>query len=99
MADLKETDIAPPGAGDFSKAWEALAKIKGASYVAQKYSIVIRTNGSRTGLFPDKSVRGYTWHHVEDKTTMQLIDKIIHVTFTHSGGASSSRNEAGEYKC
>jgi hypothetical protein len=35
---------------------------------------------------------GYTWHHVEDKVTMQLVPTDVHATFPHSGGASAIRN-------
>jgi len=34
---------------------------------------------------------GYTWHHVEDGTTMQLVPTDIHSTFPHTGGASKIR--------
>jgi A nuclease of the HNH/ENDO VII superfamily with conserved WHH len=30
----------------------------------------------------------YTWHHVEDGTTMQLIPKKLHTEVWHTGGAS-----------
>lgn len=29
---------------------------------------------------------GYTWHHVEDGTTMQLVESVIHSKTGHSGG-------------
>lgn len=35
---------------------------------------------------------GYTWHHVEDGQTMQLVPTDLHATFPHSGGASAIRN-------
>ncbi len=30
--------------------------------------------------------RGYTWHHVEDRTTMQLVPRDLHEAIRHSGG-------------
>ena len=35
---------------------------------------------------------GYTWHHVEDGKTMQLVPTDLHATFPHSGGAAAIRN-------
>jgi hypothetical protein len=36
---------------------------------------------------------GYTWHHVEDGSTMQLLPSDIHATFPHTGGASLIRGQ------
>jgi RHS repeat-associated protein len=38
--------------------------------------------------------KGYTWHHHEDETTMQLVPSDIHAKTGHSGGASISRARA-----
>jgi len=38
---------------------------------------------------------GYTWHHVEGGTRMQLIPTEIHSTFPHTGGASDIRYGGG----
>lgn len=35
---------------------------------------------------------GYTWHHVEDTKTMQLVLKNIHKLFPHTGGFSVYKN-------
>lgn len=35
----------------------------------------------------------WTWHHVEDARTMQLIPREINLTFNHLGGASKARNQ------
>ncbi|GAC1569561.1 MAG: hypothetical protein NVS3B3_23960 [Aquirhabdus sp.] len=35
-----------------------------------------------------KSPPGYTWHHLEDGKSMQLVPSSIHKQFTHAGGAS-----------
>ena len=32
-----------------------------------------------------------TWHHHEDRRTLQLLDRILHKRFTHRGGVSLSR--------
>ena len=37
-----------------------------------------------------KKPRGYTWHHHEDATTMQLIPTSIHVKTGHTGGAAGA---------
>lgn len=34
---------------------------------------------------------GFTWHHVEDGTTMQLVPTDVHGSFPHTGGASIAR--------
>ncbi|ASY66743.1 hypothetical protein SJ05684_b57610 (plasmid) [Sinorhizobium sojae CCBAU 05684] len=45
-----------------------------------------------------KMERGYTWHHNEDTSTMQLVDRRIHGTRygggAHSGGASAVNDPA-----
>lgn len=40
----------------------------------------------------DSTPDGYTWHHVEDGQTMQLVPSDIHSTFPHTGGASILRS-------
>lgn len=37
--------------------------------------------------------KDYTWHHVEDGETMQLIPTDVHRNFPHTGGASFLRNQ------
>jgi RHS repeat-associated protein len=39
----------------------------------------------------NKPPPGYTWHHNENGTTMQLVPSDIHDDFTHSGGVSNVR--------
>jgi hypothetical protein len=36
--------------------------------------------------------QGYTWHHVEDGKTMQLVPRDIHQATAHTGGAAVIRN-------
>jgi len=38
-----------------------------------------------------KTPEFHTWHHVEDKTTMQLVPTDIHLKTGHTGGASLVR--------
>jgi hypothetical protein len=38
---------------------------------------------------------GFTWHHVQDGKTMQLIPTKIHDQFPHTGGASIARGQQG----
>lgn len=35
--------------------------------------------------------KGFTWHHVEDGTTMMLVPSDLHSTVRHTGGASLIR--------
>jgi Toxin PAAR-like domain/A nuclease of the HNH/ENDO VII superfamily with conserved WHH len=42
-----------------------------------------------------KTPPGYTWHHVQDGKTMQLIPTKIHDQFPHTGGASIARGLQG----
>jgi len=35
---------------------------------------------------------GYTWHHHQDRTTMQLIPTELHDAFRHSGGVWAIKN-------
>jgi RHS repeat-associated protein len=37
---------------------------------------------------------GYTWHHVEDGTTMQLVPTTVHSATGHTGGAAIARTGA-----
>lgn len=39
---------------------------------------------------------GYTWHHNEDGTTMQLIQSDVHDAAPHTGGAASARAKGGQ---
>jgi Domain of unknown function (DUF4150)/DNase/tRNase domain of colicin-like bacteriocin len=39
---------------------------------------------------------GYTWHHNEDGTTMQLIQSDVHDAAPHTGGASVARASGGQ---
>lgn len=36
--------------------------------------------------------KGYTWHHVEDGKTMQLVENDVHKKFQHTGGVSTHKN-------
>ncbi|ELR64587.1 hypothetical protein C942_02400 [Photobacterium marinum] len=92
MTGLAEKHIEPPEIGDFSKAWEQLEEENGSGYVDSEYGIIKRVKGEREGSFPDKSPRGYTWHHVQEGEKLQLVDKNVHAIFTHKGGASISRD-------
>lgn len=42
-----------------------------------------------------KTEPGFTWHHVQDGKTMQLIPTKIHDQFPHTGGASIARGQLG----
>ena len=38
---------------------------------------------------------GYTWHHVEDGKTMQLIPEDLHNAVKHTGGAAIIKQNGG----
>ena len=40
----------------------------------------------------ERTPPGFTWHHVEDGVTMQLIPKDLHQAVRHSGGAAILRD-------
>ncbi len=40
----------------------------------------------------DSTPKGYTWHHVEDGRTMQLVPRQSHTGARHTGGAAVVRN-------
>lgn len=69
-----------------------------------KDTVKINMKGNRTTDFKeanrkagyDKTPEGYTWHHHEDMTTMQLVPKNIHNTTPHSGGVWGIKN-GGKY--
>ncbi len=38
-----------------------------------------------------KTPKGYTWHHVEDGVTMQLVPEAVHIATGHTGGVAIKR--------
>ena len=99
MTGRTEMEIRPEP-GDFSKAWQGLedqlvnggmTRDQARAYIEATYGVKPRTRGPMQGHYPDASPDGYTWHHHQDGQTMQLVDRQVHATFTHSGGASLSR--------
>lgn len=63
-----------------------------------KSEVKITPTGSRAGDYRaanqaaglDKTPEGYTWHHHQDGTTMQLVPRKIHAETGHTGGFSQS---------
>ena len=59
-----------------------------------KTTVRIEQTGSRAGDFRaankaaglENTPRGYTWHHHQDGTTMQLVPRDIHGATGHTGG-------------
>ena len=101
MSGLPERDTRPVP-GDFSKAWQAyenqlvqtqnMTQAEARQYIADTYGIRPRTRGAMAGHYPDRSPTGYTWHHHQDGQSLLLVDFTVHSTFTHTGGASLSRD-------
>jgi A nuclease of the HNH/ENDO VII superfamily with conserved WHH len=95
-----ESEIKPE-LGDFAKAWKSyedqlvsqgMSRDAAVKYIEDTYDVHPRASGEKQGHWPDKSPRGFTWHHHQDQQTMILIDTRIHGTFTHQGGASLARD-------
>jgi hypothetical protein len=61
--------------------------------------VKITPTGSRAGDFRtangaaglDRTPEGYTWHHHQDGTTMQLVPRQIHADTGHTGGFAQTR--------
>ncbi|MDB5781861.1 PAAR-like domain-containing protein [Caballeronia mineralivorans] len=51
---------------------------------------------ARFGAGANDHPDGYTWHHNEDGTTMQLIQSDVHDAAPHTGGAASARANGGQ---
>jgi hypothetical protein len=59
-----------------------------------KKEVTITQTGTRAGDFRaankaagfKKTPKGYTWHHHQDRTTMQLVPRRIHARTGHDGG-------------
>jgi hypothetical protein len=62
----------------------------------------VKVNGLKGAIPPDDTIANkavglkstpddFTWHHVEDGKTMQLVPTDIHSTFQHTGGGSKLR--------
>ena len=43
-----------------------------------------------------KTPEGFTWHHHQDGTTMQLVPSKIHAETGHTGGAAIVRSQGGK---
>jgi len=71
------------GYPDFSPYAEAEVKIDGL-----KGTMPPDDNLANQAVGLDETPDGYTWHHVEDGQTMQLVPSDIHNNFPHTGGAS-----------
>ncbi|NJN38871.1 MAG: cytoplasmic protein [Acaryochloridaceae cyanobacterium CSU_3_4] len=66
---------------------------KAGGYV--RAEVKIKQKGNRTTDFTDATTanggvkpENTTWHHHQDGTTMQAVDREIHRRFTHQGGVS-----------
>lgn len=53
---------------------------------------VTAANADMRERFPhldwDRFTDGYTWHHVEDGRTMQLVPRDLHTAVKHTGGVA-----------
>ena len=69
------------GFPDFSPYSKATVKVKGLTGKNSDFTAVNKAVGLKST--PD----GYTWHHVEDGKTMQLVPTELHSVIKHTGGA------------
>jgi hypothetical protein len=76
------------GFPDFSPYSKAQVDIKG---LTGSYAKDAAMANKAVGL--KRTPDGYTWHHVENAKTMQLISKDIHNGVRHTGGAAVLRNQ------
>ncbi|MDH5641622.1 MAG: HNH endonuclease, partial [Nitrospira sp.] len=71
-----------------------------------KYSVEIKLTGRQdpdillankaAGFRPAKTPDGFTWHHHQDGTTMQLVPKDLHLNVKHTGGRAHYRHVTGD---
>jgi hypothetical protein len=54
----------------------------------------IRAANKAVGL--KRTPKGYTWHHHQDGTTMQLVPRDLHTNLRHTGGAAHYRHRTGD---
>ncbi|UKE46265.1 HNH endonuclease [Xanthomonas cerealis] len=79
----------PDGYPDFSP--HAINEVKVDGLVGDTYNDFIKANEAAGLPYKGTSPPGYTWHHLQDGQTMQLVPRGIHQEFTHAGGASLLR--------
>jgi len=48
------------------------------------------------GFRPAKTPDGFTWHHHQDGTTMQLVPKDLHKSIRHTGGTAHYKHSTGD---
>jgi len=77
-----------PVAPDFDS---FLAKIRPYVKITLTGSRSSDANAANTAAGLKRTPDGYTWHHHQDGTTMQLIPKEIHAQTAHTGGSSLTR--------
>jgi filamentous hemagglutinin len=74
------------GYPDFTPYVEAKVKLK--EFNGRKADNKIANEEKGFKKTPD----GYTWHHHQDGTTMQLVPKDLHEAFKHTGGIATSKH-------
>ena len=75
------------GFPNFSPYAQAQVEIKGLTG-----NIKIDSKLANDAMCYPSTPQGYTWHHVEDGKTMQLVPQDIHQEVRHTGGAAVIRN-------
>ena len=83
MSTNRDTNVAGPRTSNYAQADDALA-----------LKISEQTGISVTGTEVQKfRENGFTWHELEDRTTMQLVPTKIHDSARHSGGIAQAKYE------
>ena len=83
--EVRESKLRGENAADASLADEALAK---------KYKEIFKNRAQVTRLRDRKNNR-LSWHHNEDRCTMELVSFDLHRQVPHEGGASKIRKQGG----
>jgi len=51
---------------------------------------------AKAGIEGPTPPKGYTWHHVEDGRTMELVPKGLHDKIEHTGGRAAMPGQLGD---
>ena len=77
----------PQGFPDFSPHAIARVRVKGLTG-----NITKDTDLANVAAGLESTPKGYTWHHVEDGKTMELVPRDLHKSVGHTGGSAVIRN-------
>jgi hypothetical protein len=58
----------------------------------EDFKLADEAMAAQLGTDKFKRPKGWTWHHTEDGTTMQLVPSNLHNNVPHSGGVSLAKD-------